>query len=238
MVQSILTFVSLAIGLALTLLYGPQSGIVMGFLVYLAGSNILLNRDVEKLKAHIDRIINELPELIREVVIKNEQKNQPSPSSKPAPSPQPATTEVLDQRIQALDVKLELLLKRMQTMQAMSSAEPTTVQTPFVNTAHASRPHTSPEPTPPAPNPVRSSQDIEQMRELLLKLAEGVMARNAQTTSSQASSHTHPSAPTVTNQNFKAEDETTHRRLTIEELRGELDKLAQELSIELGRPKS
>ncbi|MFZ5535864.1 MAG: hypothetical protein ACOZAP_00065 [Pseudomonadota bacterium] len=234
--QGILTFASLGLGLALTLLFGPQWGIVMGLLAYLAGSNVLLNRDVNKLKAHIDRIINELPELLRELTIKAE-----PPAAAPAPvqeavTIQPEPADAIEQRMQALDHKLELLLRHVQSP-APQASTPSPADSPPAQPA-APSPPTAIDPVPQA-GPLASTpsaRDLDLMRELLLKLAETMAAREG-TGGAEARHDPTPQAPPPSPLMPAKEDEATGRRLSIDELRSELDKIAQELSIELGRPK-
>lgn len=226
--QGILTFASLGLGLALTLLFGPQWGIVMGLLAYLAGSNVLLKQDVNKLKAHIDRIVNELPELLRELTTRVEpQPAAPAPVQEPL-NAKPEPLESMEQRMQALDHKLELLLRHVQPPAPQEPAPaPTPPQPVPAATANA-------EPMPVAATP--SAKDLDLMRELLLKLAETMAAREG-AGAAEARPEPAPQAPTPLPPAVSKEDETAGRKLSIDELRSELDKIAQELSIELGRPK-
>lgn len=89
-IHSVLIFVSIGIALGLTLLLGGQWGALMGILAYLSGSNVLLNQEVKKLKAYIDRLMNELPELLRQMSSKAEAQSNPSMgSAQPATAPKP-----------------------------------------------------------------------------------------------------------------------------------------------------
>lgn len=233
--QSILIFASLGLAFGVTLLLGIEPGVITGLLAYLMGSNALLTREVNKLKTRFDRVINDLPDLLHQMQLKTAT-TAPTQDTQAA---QPKVDDGVAQRMQALDDKLELLL------QHMRKAAPQEL-TPD----HISPPSSITEEAPSATMP--SVRDIELMRELLLKMAETmastmkvaetmathVSAREAEAHHApqilESPSHTvlqKEPAPTP-------KEEGVSRRLSIDELRTELDKIAQELSIELGRPKA
>ncbi|MEW6729566.1 MAG: hypothetical protein AB1332_09520 [Pseudomonadota bacterium] len=233
--QSILIFASLALGLGLTLLTGPQWGSVMALLAYLAGSHVLLNQEVNKLRAYIDRIINELPELLQQMSLKVESQAA-APTSPPqqtgkAPA-EPANP--LEQRMQALDSKLELLLQRIQS----PAPEAASMPSPPPKIESAAQTATQPAPITPSPSnaPTPAAKDLELIRELLLKMAETMATREAGGDHAAAPTHQTPT-PQASSADPAKGHEATGQRLSIDDLRAELDKIAQELSIELGRPK-
>lgn len=130
---SILIFASIALGLASTLLYGPQWGVVMGIMTYLAGNSTLLGRELSQIKTSFQKIMNELPDLVNDLV---EQRlkdmgfitdTPPALSSTPAAKEEDSIEKVsalseLDQRFSALDSKLSALVELLAAREAAAAA--------------------------------------------------------------------------------------------------------------------
>ena len=129
--HTIFIFGTLGTALASTLLLGPQWGAALGLLVYIAGSNVLLTREMNKLKAQLHKSFNDLPDLVNELVRQQLLELEQASTSTPAPEPPAAhgsedkndPLSELEQRLSALDGKFDTLVDLLTAREtAVSSA--------------------------------------------------------------------------------------------------------------------
>lgn len=129
--HTIFIFGTLGTALASTLLLGPQWGAALGLLVYIAGSNVLLTREMNKLKAQLHKSFNDLPDLVNELVRQQLLELEQASTSTPAPEPPAAhgsedkndPLSELEQRLSALDGKFDILVDLLTAREtAVSSA--------------------------------------------------------------------------------------------------------------------
>lgn len=159
--HNILIFAAIFVGMALTVLFGPQWGIMMGLMTYLAGSSTLHSRELVQLKQEFQRRMSEIPELVSELVEQKLKLLRPSiaPSDLPAPTDRPAHSPeaapaalqntVLDDRFSALDNKLSTLVELMLAREASAPA-PEPVRSAPRETAAA-----------PPPPPLSTKRQVE-----------------------------------------------------------------------------
>ncbi|MEO1751693.1 hypothetical protein [Thiofaba sp. EF100] len=247
--RTILTFGALGTALASTLLLGPQWGIALGFLVYIAGNNVLLTRETNKLKAQLHKSFNDLPDLVNELVRQRllELEQAPPPAAEPpaTPASEEKTKPLpeLEQRLSALDGKFETLLHLLISREAQASPPPGQQPDSSPETAGETSPPSEPQDDPTstrtievpqaaAPSPTAPSADpaaeLAAIRELLEKMAI-MLAQQGEPASSDKETH-------VTTAEANQNSSTLAPRPTMDQLRAELDKLALELRRELDRP--
>lgn len=254
--RTTLTFGSLGTALASTLLLGPQWGIALGILVYIAGNNVLLSRETNKLEAQLHKSFNDLPDLVNELVrqrLLELELEQAAPSTPPPANEPPAAhasgekaepLPELEQRLSALDSKFETLVHLLTAREAPASQQPPEQQAdaPPETAGEASLPgepqddqtsaQTIEAPQAAGPSPTAPSADpaaeLAAIRELLGKMAI-MLAQQGEPASSGKETHV---ATAEAGQNSSA----LAPRPTMDQLRAELDKLALELRRELDRP--
>lgn len=133
MQNSILVFLSLALGLGFTLILGPLWGVEVGLMTFLFGSNFLLNKEVVWLRQEIKNRLSELPEIVGDLTLQalirkdaSSSKNQGDSSlvlkvnerseTELAPKAineqlEPAQGQDLTQKLTALDDKFDVLVQ-------------------------------------------------------------------------------------------------------------------------------
>ncbi|MEW6764442.1 MAG: hypothetical protein AB1344_01475 [Pseudomonadota bacterium] len=245
--RSILTFASLGLALASTLLLGPQWGITIGLLIFIAGNNALLSREASQLRTQLNKNFNELPDLVNDLVQQRLQELSQAPTSTP-PQQLEATTRTeeaeapakLEHRLSALDSKFETLVQLLTTRE-MQEAQPAalTADEPEASSSESNaldQPRqeanvdqaANVESTLPAQT-ANSPAELAAMRELLEKMA-GMLALKGDVA---APGKEAAAIPAEAHQNTGA---LAKQRPSIDHLRAELDKLALELRSELDRP--
>ncbi|MGK0673791.1 MAG: hypothetical protein ABWU16_03920 [Halothiobacillaceae bacterium] len=227
-------------------------------LAYLVGSDVLRHREVKKLKAHIDRVINELPEtLLHQINSKIKALSTPPASTQSVLEVKPQALDAIEQRMSAIDHKLELILQHMQSPtvapQPQPAPPPAAVQSapatyppreaaspdaPPRQAAPSATPVAQPMPSAAAPTQAPttaaapSAAELEFMRELLLELIKIIPSSKTEETTKVHHGDRSQTAPPSSAAPSRAE--ASHKP-SIDELRSELDKLTRELNLELGR---
>lgn len=247
----ILIFASLATGALLTLLFGPQWGIMMGLMTFLAGLGLLQQQEIAKLKAEFERRINELPELVHRLVeekinalLGSRPASPVTPEPRPAPQPQEMPKQdlaPLEERFAALDSKITALVDLLIARETQSPTMPAKPSAPPYSQARstassASMPQTAVEPPPmPKPtafersDPLPQDQEIAALKEMIEKMA-AILVH--QSNNSAALNDLHTLA-----EKLHQHGVGKNQRPNLEHLRAELDKIAHEVSNELKRNK-
>ncbi|MEW5974098.1 MAG: hypothetical protein AB1713_10120 [Pseudomonadota bacterium] len=260
--NSILIFASLSLGLAFTLLFGPQWGIMMGLMAYLAGTSTLHSRELVKLKMELQQRMSELPDLVNQMVeqklktlfmTKASAATTDAPVGTPMPSPAPTQTSAIDERFSALDHKLSTLVDLLVARESrtpelqpervrMDDAPParagqSAVVQPAMPTAPqgASTPPNAP--ATPQGEAVDSDaipgKDHEAELAAMRELVEKMAAMLAAQGSTQDAGGREP-VPAKAAPGAGGASGT--QRPSLQQLREELDKIAHEVHNELGRP--
>lgn len=252
----ILIFASLATGALLTLLFGPQWGIMMGLITFLAGLGLVQQQEIAKLKAEFERRINELPDLVHRLVeekinalLGSRPASPVTPEPRPAPQPQEMPKQdlaPLEERFAALDSKItalvDLLIARetqSPTMPAKPSASPYS-QARFTASSASMPQAAMPKPTAfERSDPLPQDQEIAALKEMIEK-----MAAILEMIEKMAAILVHQSNNSAALNDLHTLAETLHQhgvgknqRPNLEHLRAELDKIAHEVSNELKRNK-
>ncbi|MGC8854259.1 MAG: hypothetical protein ACP5OY_05010, partial [Halothiobacillaceae bacterium] len=178
----------------------------MGAMIYFAGNNFLLNQEVNKLKARINKVIDDLPDLMRD--LPNQSKPTavaPSLDQQTPIAPQPG--DALEQRMQALDSKLDLLIKHVHGSSSPSQGPAQTAPQPNLP-ASLSRTRSN-EPAEVAP---AADGELHEIRNMLLQLVEAMAVR-------QDSPGNPPPQPSVLHPPSVQAESANDRKLSIEELR-------------------
>lgn len=262
--HGILTFSSIFLGMALTLLFGPQWGIMMGLLAYLAGSSTLHSRELVKLKMEFQQRMNELPEMVNELVEQKLKTMSPAKAPAPAPAgdapfeapvPTPAPTDpgVLDERFTALDHKLSALVDLLVAREAKApDTHPVAVKTDDAPPAKAET-HTETEPVAPeaaqgpsSPPDTQASPMSEagaadehtgKDHEAELAAMRELVEKMATMLAMQGGSQEAGDRESTPAKAAPSSGGTaTAQRPSFQHLREELDKIAHEVRSELGRP--
>jgi len=180
--RSTLTFAAIGAGLAATLVFGAQMGLMVGLMVFLVGNNALLTKDLDRLKAHLDKVLNELPTLVSDLVKQRLNEHEatsqpkesiPAPEASALPAREPvadSAVPVLEQRISSLDSKLETLIFQLASTHA-PAPPPTPVVSPAPVQAAPAAPVVPVVPTvaalpesrlmPPAPVPIPQALPVQ-----------------------------------------------------------------------------
>lgn len=133
MKDSILLFASILIGSVLTLVLGPQAGVVSGLVVYLLGSNFLLKKQIQQLAAEQKKQFSDMPELIEKVLLQESKNGSESVSDnnssvdsvKPEiknqvvediKNEQACTDEKTNEAAQQLNTKLDSFVEKFDTL--------------------------------------------------------------------------------------------------------------------------
>lgn len=181
--RSTLTFAAIGAGLAATLVFGAQMGLMVGLMVFLVGNNALLTKDLDRLKAHLDKVLNELPTLVSDLVKQRlSEHDASSPLKESIPTPEvsspPARESAVDsavpaleQRISSLDSKLETLIFQLASTHAPTPPPPpppAAVASPSPMQAAPATPIVSTVAVPaesrliqPAPVPIPQAQSVQ-----------------------------------------------------------------------------
>ncbi|TQV65226.1 MAG: hypothetical protein FNT29_01735 [Halothiobacillaceae bacterium] len=252
----ILIFASIFLGLALTLLFGPQSGIMIGILAYLAGSSTLHSRELVKLQMEFQQRMSEIPDIVNELVEQKLRAFIPKEATSMAPAgdvpttaaqalPPPTENPAIDERFLALDHKLSALVDLLVAREARTpEAAPVPVKTQAPPSAGTMPPAAAPAPLAPVtPSGAARREAVEAdeargkeheaelaaMRELVEKMA-------AMLTLQEAAAHD-PRALMPEPAETARPAATGNQRPSFDHLRAELDKITHELQSELDRPK-
>ncbi len=254
--RSILTFASLGLALASTLLLGPQWGITIGLLLFIASNNALLSREVSQLRTQLNKNFNELPDLVNDLVQQRLQELSQAPSSTPPQQIEATTTTMttmttttaeetdaaakLEHRLSALDSKFETLVQLLTTRE-MQKAQPAAL-TADEPKASARETNALDQPRQEAnvnqaanvestllAQTANSQAELAAMRELLEKMA-GMLALKGDFAAPDKE------AAAIPAEAYQNTGTLAKQRPSIDHLRAELDKLALELRSELDRP--
>jgi hypothetical protein len=166
--HGVLTIASVGIGMAFTLVFGAQWGVMLGLLGYLVGSNMLNSRELAQLKHALQQTLDNLPDLVKELVEQRlsagagvhsaPMQTAPQPQDEPVEQASPPTPSELDLRFNALDSKLSALVELLAAREA--AAPPTAPPSPAASEVNQNEKGSDLQHTPAASATRAASQSV------------------------------------------------------------------------------